>query len=108
MYTFYKTSDAIANREGVIKQLKKLESTDAKVEIWSFVRGGSMIFGCKISNDKLVRGADGRTPELACGAACDIFIRDLRESKEKMIDKKRRNNTKNNTTDIVNDDINNI
>lgn len=106
MYTFYKTHEALSSREDVIKQLKKLESIDAKVEIWSFIRGGSMIFGCKISNEKLIRTADGRTPGSACGAACDIFIRDLREAKEKMIDKKRRNNKKEDIS--IEEDINNI
>lgn len=105
MYNFYKTDIKITGREGVIRQLTELESTNAKVEISRISKNGKYIFICKISDGKIVRIAEGNSPEAACDSACDAFMRDLRKSNKKTIDKKRRINKKEIN---VQEDINNI
>ena len=97
MYKFYKTDNKIIERDGVIKQLSALESTDAKVQINKTQKNGKIIFICKISDETLVRSAEGNSPESACDNACDAFIRDLRKLKSRTIDNaiSRRRNTKN-------------
>ncbi len=109
MYKFYKTDNKIIEREAVSKQLAKLESTDAKVEIQRINKDGKYIFSCKISDGKIVRIAEGNTPESACDNASDAFMRDLRKSKERKIDNaisRRRNNKQ--ETKFGEENINNI
>lgn len=107
MYSFYNTDERIQQRKGVIKQLSALESTSAKVEISGFTKNGKNIFNCKISDGKIVRNAEGNTPESACDNACDAFIKDLRKGKERSIDKAiaRRRNSKQEMRAIKEDDV---
>lgn len=99
MYKFYKTDNKITERDGVIRQLAELESTNAKVEITRISENGKFLFNCKISDGKIVRSGKGNSPEAACDNACDAFMRDMRKSKEKVVDNaiSRRRNTKNET-----------
>ena len=86
MYKFYKTDNKIIERDGVIRQLAELESTDAKVEISKTTKNGKIVFICKISDEHLVRSAEGNSPESACDNACDAFMRDMRKSKNRIAD----------------------
>lgn len=99
MYKFYKTDKKITERDGVVKQLAELESTNAKVEIIRISENGKSLFSCKISDGKIVRSGKGNSPEAACDNACDAFMRDMRKSKDKIVDNaiSRRRNNKNET-----------
>ena len=97
MYKFYKTDNKIIEREGVIRQLSELETTNAKVEISRSTKNGKLVFICKISDENLIRIAEGNSPESACDNACDAFMRDMRKSKSRIADNaiSRRRNNKN-------------
>ncbi|MBR1987807.1 MAG: HPF/RaiA family ribosome-associated protein [Clostridia bacterium] len=113
MYTFHNTSDKIIEREGVIKQLAKLETTNAKVEINRVLKNNKNLFTCKVSEGIIVRMAEGNTPEAACDNACDAFISAIRKSKDKKVGNaiSRRRNTKQEilpVDEVVDEDANNI
>lgn len=94
MYKFYNTNEKIQESKLIASQLKKLEATDAKVEIKEIKENNKRMYSCKISDGKLVRTSKADSPEAACDLACDAFIKDMYNNKKRLIDKKINRNRK--------------
>ena len=88
MYKFVNTVEEIQTSEIVLKQLRKLENYDATVEVKRCEENGRTCFACTIKSGKTIIKATSHRPEVSAGQACDGFVREVRQEKNKRRDKR--------------------
>ena len=88
MYRFINTNEEIQESEIVLKQLKELEEYDATVEIKRCIQNGKTCFSCTIKGDGIIMKATTSRPEVSAGQACDGFVVERRQNKNKLVDKR--------------------